>query len=418
MGWTTLLSCVIVSVLAVAGPQCDAEEAAEKPRLQWREIQPGSGEQQKLSLEPDRIAVVRDGKMAYLSATRVNLPVSGGGGGACRYIRRASNGDLYIIGAAMGHVVHSSDEGRTWESWPLAVENLGHLAAFTILDDDTFLIVASGARFLARSTDMGKTWEVNPIELDLSPHTRALTGNSDLLQLQDGTVLLTLDLRAGPDAVHDESGELLPVELRGSFPYVFFSHDGGRTWPEKSLLVMYAGEVHLLELPDGKLMAAIRKQRWHRLPGDPASVAELKHRYGHTPACDSGIIDAREQSNRIKNMFVSESYDGGHTWVNERQVAQFKQCSGDLTLTSDGTLVLQFLHRYDDNIAMRGIRAMVSYDLGKTWQPELYVIGQGDCYPTGIAMSDGSLITTCTNMTPGYTLQVVRWRPLAKESQE
>jgi len=67
--------------------------------------------------------------------------------------------------------------------------------------------------------------------------------------------------------------------------------------------------------------------------------------------------------------------------------------------------------------AMRGIRAMVSHDLGKTWEPEMYVIGQNDCYPTGIAMPDGSLITTCTNMTAAYTLEFVRWRPLVKQKQ-
>ena len=126
-----------------------------------------------------------------------------------------------------------------------------------------------------------------------------------------------------------------------------------------------------------------------------------------------GLFEAGENDNRIKNMFLSESYDGGYSWVNERQVTPIMKCSGDMTLLKDGTLVLQYLHRYGDRYTGEGIRAIVSYDEGKTWETEEDVIGVGGNYPGGISMPDGSMITICPN---GGQVQAVHWRP--KKSQE
>ena len=91
-------------------------------------------------------------------------------------------------------------------------------------------------------------------------------------------------------------------------------------------------------------MVAVRKQGANRLPGDPASVLELKKRYGYDPAMGGGFVEDGERIvNRNKNMFVSESYDCGYTWVNKKQVNSFMQCSGDMSHLEDGALVLQYL---------------------------------------------------------------------------
>ena len=51
----------------------------------------------------DRIAVVRDGEVSYLPATRADLGVRHeGSAGACRYTRRASDGALYVTGPMLG----------------------------------------------------------------------------------------------------------------------------------------------------------------------------------------------------------------------------------------------------------------------------------------------------------------------------
>ncbi|GIS60918.1 MAG: hypothetical protein CM1200mP2_31430 [Planctomycetaceae bacterium] len=50
---------------------------------------------------------------------------------------------------------------------------------------------------------------------------------------------------------------------------------------------MYGGEAHLLELPDGNLLQCVRKQRWHRLPGDPVKPMDAKLLSGYRPQFDS-----------------------------------------------------------------------------------------------------------------------------------
>ncbi len=112
-----------------------------------------------------------------------------------------------------------------------------------------------------------------------------------------------------------------------------------------------------------------------------------------------------------KHVAVSESTDGGRTWVNERRVTDYEQCSGELTLLADGsTLVLTYDHRFHDRFSRAGVRARVSRDLGATWEPDEYVLGEGENYPGGVAMADGSLSTVCPYRDRG-PIQAVRWRP-------
>ena len=86
-----------------------------------------------------------------------------GGGGAARYVRRASNGDLYITGVELESLMlSSSDGGRTWKRSEHKIEGIRFLSAFCILKDDTFLVAFMGhdnhrSYNVARSTDLGKT---------------------------------------------------------------------------------------------------------------------------------------------------------------------------------------------------------------------------------------------------------------------
>jgi len=384
----------------------------------------------------DRVAVVKNGDISYLPARRVELVRKISGDGSCRYIRRAGNGDLYVLGPGIGpRVLRSTDGGLTWTTtrfeldagrleipcW--AQDGLGFISAFNILRDDTFLMMLMPSNHqpntqavIARSHDFGGTWSAAVMDSDLRPYKHVQGGNSDILQLLDGTILATVDV------LHGRGMDDLPVEQRGLFNYALRSFDGGRTWPEKSCIAMYAAETHLLQLPSGRLLGAIRKQRGHRLPGDSPSPYDMKLTYGYRAQFDSEERKSErdEDTNRIKNTFLSESIDGGRTWINERQVSSFLQCSADLARLADGTLVLQVLHRYPDDLAHTGIRAKVSHDEGRTWGDELYVLAQGhgedidsgSSYPGSIATKDGGLITVCANWFDGHTrLEAVHWKP-------
>ncbi len=372
----------------------------------------------------DRIAVHDDGEVSYLPAKRVDLGKMATGGGICRYIRRAPSGDLYIMGSGLKAVLRSTDGGHHWSSESVDIDEIGFISAFAILRDGTFVVALTRGPGMkvARSTDQGKTWAVADVGVDLTPHKQISGWNSDMLELGDGTILLTAELRGSPDCVHDASGGQLPLELRGVFPYVVRSSDGGRTWGDKSIMGMHGAETHMLALPSGKLLACIRKQRWHRLPGDPPDPMTMKLQYGFEPQFPSeeGKDPHNEGTNRMKNMFVTESTDQGRTWVNEQRVSGFLQCSGDLTLTRDGVLLLGFHHRYADDVAGDGVRMMISYDEGRTWGKETYIIGQGTkefdtavSYPSSIATEDGGLITVCANHVGGKfaRLEAVHWRP-------
>lgn len=378
----------------------------------------------------DRIAVVEAGEVSYLPATRVDIGATHtGSSGSCRYIRQASNGDLYLTGPTLERTMFcSSDNGKSWsgrnydlgmERWDLARmprdSEMGWVAAFTILQDDTFLMNVmpsnhrrNTASYIARSTDCGATWSVEPMELPLGAHRSVAGGNSDMIELADGTLLLTMDLFFYEE-MDDE--HLLPVEHQGVFAHVLRSVDGGRTWPEKSILTLHGAEAHLLQLPSGKLLSAIRRQRNIRLPGDPEDVVKVMRANGYTPEYNGYEEPIEESTAFFKSVFVSESGDAGRTWVNERRVSGYEQCSGELTLLVDGrTLVLTYDCRYNDRFARAGVRARVSYDLGETWEPEEYILGEGENYPGGIAMADGTLITSCPYRNHG-PIQALHWTP-------
>jgi hypothetical protein len=311
----------------------------------------------------------------------------------------------------------SSDGGQSWEGWDLPFEKPGYIGGFAILRDDTFLLafMPNYTEFkeicVGSSTDLGRSWDVEKMDGEIRPYGHIVMDNGDLLELSDGTVLMTCNLRymyRMEDAVAH-----LPIGMWGSFAHLFRSPDGGVTWPEKCLIgLANSAETHLLELPSGRLLAAVRKQRSHRLPGDPKDLIASMRANGYEPeyrGYEEPIDEGHSGTALFKSVFLLESQDGGRTWVNERRVSGYEQCSGEITLLSDRTtLVLQYDHRYHDRFADAGVRAKVSLDAGRTWEPEEYILGEGENYPGGIATHDGGLITVCPYCNEG-PIQAVHW---------
>lgn len=371
----------------------------------------------------DRIGVVTAGEISHQPAKRVNIGVTHtGAGGYCRYVRRARNGDLYVTGPNLeSRMFRSADAGHSWESWTFAAPYF--ISAFTILHDDTFLTASMPntdlqEMFLARSTDYGRTWQSERLDIDPSPHTHVSGWNADMIELRDGTVLLTLEMKNSKNGISDASGNQLPLVLRGVFTYLLRSRDGGRTWCDRHPIALHGAEAHLLEMPTGQLLAAIRKQRWFRQPGDPADIETAMRANGYNPEYTGFVEPIEETASFFKSVFIAESSDAGRTWVNERRISGYEQCSGELTLLADGkTLVLAYDSRYRDRFAEAGVRARVSYDAGGTWAPEEYVLGEGENYPGCIATPEGDMITVCPHRNMGQ-IQAVHWRPSPKPPQE
>ncbi len=121
-----------------------------------------------------------------------------------------------------------------------------------------------------------------------------------------------------------------------------------------------ACEPHTIELPDGRLLCHFRGER-----------------YGYFTT------------------FQTVSLDGGRTWSEPEQLlSQHGGAPAHLCLHSSGVLVSVYGYRTGP---LYGIRAMVSEDLGKTWEKDLILWEtpvSGDLgYPASVELRDGSLLT-------------------------
>ena len=344
-------------------------------------------------------------------------------------VGRTSDGKLY---AAVNHILFSSaDGGQTWSGWDSGVPSV---SAFLVLKDDSFLMargVGGGIEF-HRSTDRGRTWELVST-LSAEPFERIGEGFLALTQLRDGTVLFPVC-----------RWNSLPEGTLPAFPqYVFRSTDGGLTWAgggdselwrtlnEARLVPRSVGpdsrwpgeggtfpgclETHLLELADGKLLAAFRysgySPPWHK---------EKAEGWGGRPQPD-GI------GRYFKNVFLGDSLDGGRTWQSLRPLLDAQgqallevgECHGQLVQVPDGRVVLVHDFRYP-YLEMQ-VLAHISEDGGQTWLPEKYRLSFGYGYPSSTVLDDGTIITVtgCPRMSASghmedpdaYEACIILWRP-------
>lgn len=201
--------------------------------------------------------------------------------------------------------------------------------------------------YVVRSSDGGKTW-TNP-EIDGATHALQKDGGTlspfgKIIQLADGTILMSVYYEFWDDRGHQD--------------YVFRSHDGGKTWAEPTLVGEHSNETALLELPDGRLLAALRSEK-----GAHLSIASSK--------------------------------DKGHTWSAPVQVTRDGEHPADLIGLKNGDILLS----YGERNAPFGVEAIVSHDSGKTWDEKSKVVLAKDAvsvdcgYPSSWQLPNGKIVT-------------------------
>ena len=174
---------------------------------------------------------------------------------------------------------------------------------------------------VTRSVDGGLTWSRRARSAcrcctPVSPFGK-------IVALPDGTLLLAIYGRARQQLVGDRGGE---IDSTQNCSYIVRSRNDGRTWGDPSFIDV-DDETGLLALPAGELLAFMRGNK----PGD--------------------------------FLALTRSTDGGYTWSEPVPVTGTRQHPADLTLLSDGSILLSYGNR---NPPYR-IEGRVSRDGGQTW---------------------------------------------------
>ena len=199
-------------------------------------------------------------------------------------------------------------------------------------------------RFVMLSEDYGKTWSA-PIRVPFSsPHGPAL--------LNDGKTLIC-------------SG------VSGKTFSTYTSNNYGKTWSTNAKVTLpdlpsgYSySEPYVIQLSDGSFLAGIRSEK-------------------------SGVIGTSY------SIWTMKSNDGKN-WTTAQKIPTVVGAPPHFLELSNGAVLLTYSYR----VGSRGVRGCLSYDGGKTWDTEKFVISNNTSrnnndlgYPSTVELADGTLIT-------------------------
>lgn len=341
----------------------------------------------------------RGGELARVPVEKIRLPRDPEGHVQRLCLVAAPDGTLYAAQHTL--LSKSTDGGRTWKHFERDPALFGGWR-LQFAEDGTMLNIAGNPpHAIYASRNEGETWEQIG-QLDVPPGGTTEIGFS-VTRLSDGSLLLPLLHRQA-----QTSADHTKVLSGANTCYTCRSVDGGRTFPDHSLLGDWCHEANIVPLPSGPLLAIVRFQRGY-LPDDPPDLGE---RTGAS-ALKSGFP--------YKHVFLSDSMDEGRTWTQPRQLTTlFGQCYGAGVGLSRNRVVAIHDHRYPREVA--GARAMVSNDQGQTWKDEVYYLNHGQAagYAATVSLDGEEMLTLAgsaygnvdawENCIGNTDFALIRWR--------
>jgi hypothetical protein len=298
----------------------------------------------------------------------------------------------------------SKDGGKTW-SKPEELGLLGREPYLSVLKDGTLFmtghLLANDVRnlhgythgYLHRSADAGKTWQSIRIESEGIKTNAPNHSMRNVLQLDDGTLLLGVDYDGGDG------------------PYLMWrSQDNGKTWDKtgkcqpkdfKSKFGFFGGETWLWQSRSGQIWGLVR-----------VDSVELPNK--HRP------ITA--ENDQADHFILFSSADGGKTFDRIRDLGDYGEMYMSILRLQDKRLLLTFTVR--DLKPPLGVRAIpgvetmggFEFDFGRdrvmldTRTP----VGksQGGGFGPTVQLKDGTLVTSYSyrGKDEKTHLEVVRWK--------
>ena len=280
------------------------------------------------------------------------------------------------------HVYESSDGGLRWNKinqTPL----FGKEPSLIAMLDGTLVLSAQRGYFgpgskagesinLARSSDGGRTWE-----------TYTLAGADyprNMIARQDGSLIFIRAAKSDWAGRGDGSPHLQLCHSRDGKKWQF--SEGIVDWDNAAF-----GEVSAIQLKDGRLLAALRRQ----IPNTKGEGFE--------------------------DTVLTQSTDGGKHWSRPQLMVNTAEVHVQLLELADGRI----LATYSNYHLPYGAYAIVSQDGGKTWDHDhpIRLAASADLYvgwPFTLQLQDQSLLTvyalTAYLLQPPATTatEVVRWR--------
>ena len=308
----------------------------------------------------------------------------------------------------------STDGGRTWTEPLSAADVIGReqwlscsrdgtlFISSHLLEQDTNNRAGITHSYLHRSTDGGRTWARTRILLEGAARNGAAAEKTshtsrNVVELSDGTLLFGVSLNDTDIA------------------YLWRSADGGSTWDTSQRVDIGTYDGRPYDNLDGFFCEDFTylTQRgdlihWLRC-GPPSPLFPMED--GRAVPCGNDNID---------RTLVCRSADGGRTWSDLVDFGDYGMHYIRPLRLADGRLLVTYTQR--STLYPLGLRAIVSYDDGDTWDfsaDQIVIEGRtpwglqsGGGFGNTVQLVDGELLSCYSHRNAGEQtrLEVVRWR--------